>query len=158
MRLAVAPLPEERTGEAADAPRSLPSGSVQDGDDAPESAAVRQYRSALSLVRSQAFERALPALASFVRSYPDHPYADNARYWRGEVLYVLRRYREATQAFERVVTHHPNGNKAPDALLKMAECQRRTGHLEAARKTLKRLTSRYPDSVAARIASREDAS
>ena len=53
------------------------------------------YREALAHVSAYRFGDALASLSAFVLAHPDHPYADNAMYWRGEVLYAEREYAAA---------------------------------------------------------------
>jgi tol-pal system protein YbgF len=121
-------------------------------------AAVERYRVALGHVQGQRLTEALAALTGFLNEFPSHPYADNALYWRGEVEYAMRRYPEALRDFQRLVREHPRGNKVPDALLKMGLCHLRMGDTDRARAYFRRVRNEYPDSVAARLASQEDAS
>lgn len=44
--------------------------------------------------------------------------ADNASYWIGESLFSQKKYREAIEEFDRVVTKYPKSDKVPGALLK----------------------------------------
>jgi tol-pal system protein YbgF len=118
-------------------------------------AAVREYLAALAHVEARRWEEALAALARFVRMHPEHPYADNALYWQGEVLYARREYRRAMQTFEALLRHHPRGNKVPDALLRIGHCLERLGDPARARIYFDRVRREHPDSVAARLASQE---
>ncbi|MAC25996.1 MAG: tol-pal system protein, partial [Myxococcales bacterium] len=68
-----------------------------------------------------------------------------------------RRYPAARAAFEAYLRAHPSGEKAPDALLKIGLCHQRMGDGMAARRAYERLRREHPQSVAARLASREDA-
>jgi tol-pal system protein YbgF len=112
--------------------------------------AKRAYESALALVRSKQYDKALDALTAFLVRYPDHPYAENATYWRGECFYAKGEYARAAEQFEGVTARFPYGNKAPDALLKLGLCQQRLGSQEQAQKTFGELRDRYPKSDAAR--------
>ncbi len=114
-----------------------------------------QYRAGLGALRARRFEEALGIFDAFLQRAPTHPQAANARYWRAEVLYILRRYREARTAFEAYLRAHGSGRKAPDALYKLALCHRRLGDETGARRALERLRRSHPNSVAARMASRE---
>ncbi len=114
-----------------------------------------QYREALGALRARRFEDALRAFEAFLRRAPTHPQAADARYWRGEVLYILRRYQDARAAFASYLSSHAAGRKAADALYKLALCHRRLGDEASARRALERLRRTYPNSVAARTASRE---
>ena len=84
--------------------------------------------------------------------------ADNALYWRGEVLYAQRQYGRALRQFEGVLASAPDGDRVPDALYKIGLCHRRMGEPQRAREAFERLRTRFPDSKAARLASQEDAS
>ena len=94
--------------------------------------AKRSYESALALVRSKQYDKALDALTAFLVRYPDHPFAENATYWRGECFYAKGEYARAAEQFEGVMARFPYGNKAADALLKLGLSQQRLGSQELA--------------------------
>ncbi len=147
------------TPAAPAAPAPAPASAQRPPSEARASeAAVERYRLALGHVQGQRLAEALAALTGFLNEFPSHPYADNALYWRGEVEYALRHYPEALRDFQRLVREHPRGNKVPDALLKMGLCHLRMGDTDRARAYFRRVRNEYPDSVAARLASQEDAS
>ncbi len=112
--------------------------------------AKKGYDTALALVRSKQYDQALDALTSFLVRFPDHPYAENATYWRGECFYAKADYGRAAEQFEGVIARFPFGNKASDAMLKLGLCQQRLGALDQASKTFAELSERYPKSDAAR--------
>ncbi len=112
--------------------------------------AKRDYESALSLVRAKHYDKALDALTSFLVRYPDHPYAENAMYWRGECFYAKGEYARAAEQFEGVIARFSYGNKTADALLKLGLCQQRLGSQAQAEKTFAELRDRYPKSEAVR--------
>jgi tol-pal system protein YbgF len=112
--------------------------------------AKRAYDAALSLVNARQYDRALDALAAFLVKWPDHPYADNAMYWRGECYFAQGNYARASEQFEGVVSRFPAGNKAPDALLKLGICQQKLGSPTRAKEVFTRLAAQYPQSEAAR--------
>ncbi|NOY90864.1 MAG: tol-pal system protein YbgF [Deltaproteobacteria bacterium] len=124
----------------------------------PDDAAVREYREALAMVRDRRLDQALPALERFVAAHPNHPYADNALYWRGEVFFMRHQFPQALREYARVLSTYPRGNKVADALLRTGLCHLRMGDAARARASFRRLRESYPQSVAARRASREDAS
>jgi tol-pal system protein YbgF len=113
-------------------------------------AAKPAYEHALSLVQSRQYDRALDELAAFLMKWPDHPYADNAMYWRGECYLARGDYLHAAEQFEGVVTRFPAGNKAPDALLKLGVAQQKLGNPVRAKEMFDRLQQTYPHSQAAR--------
>jgi tol-pal system protein YbgF len=113
-------------------------------------AAPVAYDAAMALVNAKRYDRALDAFAAFLVRWPDHPYADNAMYWRGESYYALGDYRRAAEQFEGVLARFPAGNKAPDALLKLGMSHLKLGDPASAKASFDRLTELYPQSDAAR--------
>lgn len=77
------------------------------------------YDTAYGLLRQAAYPEAEGAFQRFVQTYPDHRLAANAYYWLGETYYVRALYENATVSFARGYKSDPEGNKAPDNLLKL---------------------------------------
>ena len=113
-------------------------------------AAPVAYDAAIALVNAKRYDRALDAFAAFLVRWPDHPYADNAMYWRGESYYALGDYRRAAEQFEGVLERFPAGSKAPDALLKLGMSHLKLGDPASAKASFDRLTELFPQSDAAR--------
>jgi tol-pal system protein YbgF len=115
------------------------------------------YGRALGLLRERRVTEALRAFDTFLADHGGSSLAPAARYWRAEALYVLRRYGEAQAAFDAYLVAHPRDARAADALLKLGLCHEHMGDRAAALRTFERLRREHPSSVAARLASREDA-
>jgi tol-pal system protein YbgF len=147
-RLPVVPLPEVR------ADKLLTSSSTG----SPDADARERYRLALRSVREGRFDQAGDALSSFLDRYPAHSLSAGATYWLGEVRYAQRRYDEALRQFQAVLTVFPDSDKRPGSLLKAGLCQKRLGDEGAARRYFDQLREQFPNSDAARIASREGSS
>jgi len=111
--------------------------------------AKKAYDNALQLVNQHQNDRALEALNAFLVKWPDHPYAENAMYWRGEIYFAQGEYLRAAEQFEAVVNRF-NGRKAPDALLKIGLCHEKLGAPTRAQDYWARLKRDYPQSDAAR--------
>jgi tol-pal system protein YbgF len=114
------------------------------------SEAKRDYEAALALARGKQYDKALQGFTAFLVRFPDHPYAENAMYWRGECFYATGAFGRAVEQFEGLVARFPYGNKASDALLKLGLAQEKAGMKEQAQKTFAELKDRYPKSDAAR--------
>jgi tol-pal system protein YbgF len=110
--------------------------------------AKRSYESALSLVNAKQYDRALEALGVFLVRWPDHPYVENARYWKGEVHFARGEYLRAVEEFEAALAR--GGSKTPDALLKIGMCHDRLGSSDRAKEYWERLRRDYPRSDAAK--------
>ena len=106
------------------------------------------YDAALALVNARQYDRALEALAAFLIKWPDHPYADNAMFWRGECYFAKGDYRRASEQYEGVVNRFPSGNKAADALLKLGMSHQKLGDPMKAKECFDRLAQAYPQSAA----------
>lgn len=122
---------------------------------ASEAKATEDYEAAMDLVKRKRYDDALEALAGFLVRYPGHPNADNAMYWRGECFYAKGSFVRAAEQFEGVVARFPNGNKLPDALLKLGLSQQQMGEREKAAKTFEQLRKNHPNSDAASKIPRE---
>lgn len=153
-RLPVVPLPEQRAGKllttASPGARAETGGADAD--------ARERYRVALRSVRERRFEQAGGQLAAFLDSYPAHALSDGATYWLGEVRYAQRRYADALRQFEAVLQVFPASSKRAGSLLKAGLCQKHLGDERSARNYFEQLREQFPNSDAARIASREGSS
>lgn len=123
------------------------------GDDA-----ARLYRTATAALRAGQHDEAERLFRDLVKRFPHHDYADNAQYWLGECFYDRKRYAEAASEFQMVLANYPSGNKAPDAMLKLALCLTAMGDSERGAKMLRTLPQTYPRTDAARIAEEKLAS
>lgn len=112
--------------------------------------AKKAYDAALALVNGKQYGPALDAFAGFLLKYPDHPYAANAMYWRGECYFAQGEYVRAVEQFEGVVARFPLGGKTPDALLKLGISQQKLGNAQKAQTYFDKLTREWPRSDAAR--------
>jgi tol-pal system protein YbgF len=120
--------------------------------DGPGREIVAQYEAAMAIYRSGDFVQAEEAFGAFARAHPNHDYADNALYWKGEAAYDQQHYADALAAFTEVVERYGGGNKAPDALLKIGLCYEKVGDLANARDVLTELVAAYPRARASDIA------
>ena len=123
-----------------------------------EEVSVEGYRRGLSLIREQRFEEALLELDAFASAYPSHPYADNALFWCGEIHYLRHEYDRALGYFKRIEKLHPWANKAPDALYRVGQIYLRRGDTARAQAYFEKVREQFPNTAAARLALREDAS
>ena len=98
------------------------------------------------------------ALAGFLVRYPDHPYAANALYWRGECYWALGDYSSAATQFDALVARFPASGKTPDGLLKLGLAHRKLGSAGKAKVAFDRLRKEFPTSEAAKKIPPEDAS
>lgn len=114
-----------------------------------------QYERAFGLLRQADYDNAEKAFKSFIDKNPKDKLIDNAKYWYGETLYVRGRFDEAAVAFADAYQQNPQGNKAPDSLLKLAMSLSAIDKVPDACTTLSELKNKYPN-AAATVRSRAD--
>ncbi len=112
------------------------------------------YERAFNLLKEGRYDLAVEAFKAFVQTYPKGRYTDNAQYWLGEANYVQRNFKAALAEFEQVVNNFPDSPKRPDALLKMGYTYQALGDNDRARLSLNSVRMNYPDTTAARLASK----
>jgi tol-pal system protein YbgF len=118
----------------------------------PGEAGLRMYQLALDHLRNGRHDEAVATFRGFVKQHPQHDLADNAQYWLGECYYDRKDYSTALREFRRVAERFPQGNKAPDALLKVAFSYLALGSARPARETLQEIIRSYPRHQAAGLA------
>jgi tol-pal system protein YbgF len=111
------------------------------------------YQRAREALQGGRHQEAMAGFREFLRLYPGHDFADNAQYWLAESHYDQKDYPTALREFRRVVDRYPQGNKVPDALLKLAYCHLALGSTEVGRRTLEQVARSYPGHGAAALAS-----
>ena len=107
------------------------------------------YDQAFSYLQTNDYASAQATFDDFLEKYPTHSLAANAKYWLGETYYERQDYESASRAFARSFKDHPDGQKAPDTLLKLAMSLKGQGMTPEACLTLKELNNRFPDAPSA---------
>jgi tol-pal system protein YbgF len=114
--------------------------------------AVGIYRKAYEALRTGRHDEAAQGFKAFLRAYPASDLADNSQYWLGECYYDRKDFTQAVREFRRVIERYPNGNKVPDAMLKVGFSYLSLGSAEAGKQTLTQLQRSYPRHEAAVLA------
>ena len=110
------------------------------------------YQGAFDLLKAGRYDEAAVAFQQFIAEYPAGSYADNAQYWLGETFYITRRFEEAIQEFERLVSMHPNSQKLTHSLLKIGYAHDELGNKAEAERVLGQLMESHPQTAAAGLA------
>jgi tol-pal system protein YbgF len=113
------------------------------------------YRSALMLFGRGRMDDARKTFQQVFDQDPSGDLADNALFWIGETYYAAGNFSEAMKYYKRVTVEFSEGNKAPDALFKIALAFEKTSDLGMAKQTLDEVIRRYPYSSAAASAKQE---
>lgn len=111
----------------------------------------QEYAMALQLLREQQYDKAVEQLRSFQRVYPTSEMADDAQYWVGESYFLQNDFNRAILEFNDVLKYR-RGDKRPDALVRQAEAFLEIGDKTDARLILRKVSTDYPQSDAARKA------
>ena len=114
----------------------------------PEGSVKERYDFAYSLLLRRRFDEASAALTKFISQHGDHPLSSNAHYWLGETYFVRDRYQEAITAFLEGYEKFPQGQKAPDNLLKLGVSLARLGDNNEACAAFDQLDAQFPDAPA----------
>jgi len=81
--------------------------------------AASRYEAAFALLRNAQYDQAETAFTAFLNNHADHPLAGNAEYWLAETHYVRGNFERAARMFATAYQKYPQGQKAPDNLLKL---------------------------------------
>jgi len=116
-----------------------------EGESAEEVAA---YRAAYGAWRKNDYARCIEKFRGFLQSFPESAYADDGAYWMADCYFKSGDFKTAVLRFDDVVTRHPEGNKAADALYRQGEALLRLGpnFANAAGKAFERVIKEYPNS------------
>ena len=110
------------------------------------------YQFAFDLLMEGRFEQCADAYTKFLADYAESRYRDDARFWKGDCLYALRRFEPALEEFRTLVDDHPQSAKNPDARLKIGLILHELGRSAEAVEELRALVEAAPESSAAKFA------
>lgn len=115
----------------------------------PTAGAVSEYERGLMLLRDGDPVAAEAALLAFAGSGSNPDLGDNAWFWIGESRLARGDNPGAIDAYRRCLELHPDGNKVPDAMLKLGHAYATAGDAAAAREVWTELLNRFPSTAAA---------
>src|SRR5439155_26855848 len=78
---------------------------------------MQTYQAAYRDYQRGNYDLAIAGFRDFITRNPNSDLADNAAYWIGESLFSQKKYREAIEQFDTVVTKYPKSDKVAEALL-----------------------------------------
>lgn len=152
---ATEPVAEPVAEVTPDKPASYqPATAAATGADFPDSNAA--YNAAFKELNAKNYSGAASKFDEFVRKYPKDPLTSNAYYWLGESYYARGDYTRAAEGFRKGFESNPQGQKAPDNLLKLAMSLDNIKRTSEACIVLGQIVSKYGDS-APRTKERADA-
>ncbi len=107
------------------------------------SSPAQAYDQAFSYLQQNKAADAQHAFSDFLKAYPTHPLAANAQYWLGESYFAQAQYPVAAKTFAKSFQDHPQSQKAPDSLFKLALTLEKMNKKDDACLTLKELNKRF---------------
>ena len=116
------------------------------------------YDKAFAYLQSNDYSAAQTTFEDFLATYPDHSLAANAQYWLGETYYAREDYTQSARIFAQSYQKYPDGQKAPDTLLKLAMSLGNQGMENEACLTLSELEKQFPNGPSAVISKAEEES
>lgn len=114
-----------------------------------------RYQEAYETLRNGHNAKAIHMFEALQTDFPAGEFSDNAQYWLGEAYKINREYDKARAAFNKVVNQYPKSSKVPDALLKLGYIEFDQQNMAKARDYLTRITTSYPETTAAHLASKK---
>ena len=108
----------DRAADPGAAPGTPSSSQVTVPATQPSGDPTQMYQAAYRDFQRGNFDLAIEGFRDFLSVNKVNDLADNAEYWIGESLFSQKKYREAIQQFDVVVSKYPRSDKVPGALLK----------------------------------------
>ncbi len=115
----------------------------------------QQYQQAYEALRNGHTAQAIAEFNALLSKNSKNEFANNAQYWLGEAYRVNQDIDSARKAFNSVIENYPGSSKVPDALLKLGYIEVEQKNPVKAREYLTRVTTDFPGSTAARLASKK---
>ena len=119
----------------------LPATSALDGS------ARDEYDLAYGYILTGDYDLAEESFRLWLANFPGDPQGVDAQFWLGESHLQQGEYRDAANAFLAVYKAAPDGNKGPDALLKLGVSLAALGEADAACATFAEVGRRYPNAT-----------
>jgi tol-pal system protein YbgF len=114
--------------------------------------AAELYRAGTENLQAKNFDAAVLSFYDLIVTYPNHPLREGAQFLVADIFYTQKDFRSALAEFEALIAAVPRGERVPDALLKIGQCQKSLGDGARAKRTWERVVKDHPASVAARQA------
>jgi TolA-binding protein len=167
-------LPVEKLKAGLDDEDEVGTNSEIDGDEADETAkrddestekgkiiadssdeAMHWYYEGLRYQRRNLYEDSIKALDKFLKSAPEHVYADRAQYLVAYDYLRNKEYGLAIVQTNKLESKYPNSFKLPEALMARALAYQGLGQITEAKATLQDLLRRYPSEKVSDMAAKK---
>jgi tol-pal system protein YbgF len=92
---------------------------------------------------------------TYLRGFGRTDYADDAQFYIGECRKSQNQLTEAVDAYNRVISNYPKGDRVPDAYYKRGVTLGEMGQIDRARESFEILMKQYPETDLARLAKQQ---
>jgi len=123
---------------------SGPSGGSLAPSAGPAPSADTLYSNGLRDITSGKYDLARSEFQDYLRYYGDTDLASNAQFYLGEIAYSQKKYDDAVQEYDKVLTNYPKSFKLAPARLKKGMALIELGQKNAGIKELREVVKRYP--------------
>lgn len=117
--------------------------------------AMELYDAAVTQFRRGAYSSARMGFRELLERFANDPLAPEARYYLADILVQENEPEEAIEQFLEIPEYHPDADRVPDALYRVAMLHQNLGNDDDAIQYLERLINTWPDSGAAELAREE---
>jgi tol-pal system protein YbgF len=138
----------EAAAQSASSQKATDKG-VEDDVAAIESSA---YEVIYAYYKAANYEKVLESSRDFLKKFPDSSHTPNVHYLMGDAYFSLDDFKKSIASYQVIVSKYETSPNVPDAWLNIAACQQKLKDLASAKKTLKLLIAKFPDSKAAKKA------
>ncbi|MBN9587759.1 MAG: tol-pal system protein YbgF [Alphaproteobacteria bacterium] len=111
-----------------------------------------QFDAAMNLLSKAQYNEAAASFQAYADANPDDTdLTPQAIYWVGNINYVQRNYEPAERSFAEVIKRFPKSDRAPEAMLKLAQSFLALGQKSEGCTTLGLIKSKYPQAPGATL-------
>ena len=118
----------------------------------PDRSEMARFNEAYRAFSNKQHATALKEFAAFIKENPDHPYADDALYWRGECYLAQGKFLYAVGEFQRLVHRYPGSDKVSSGLYRIGFSYDKLHDFAKAAEFYFEVVERFPGTDAARRA------
>lgn len=113
-----------------------------------------QYDQAMNLMSRAQYSEAQAAFRAYADANPDDSdLSPQALYWVGNISFIRQDYASAQRSFAEVIKKYPKSQRAPDAMLKLAQSFMSLGQKSEGCTTLGLIRTKYPNGSPQTLAS-----
>ena len=103
------------------------------------------YKKAYAAIKEKDSDKALKSFQEFIDKHPNHARVSEAQFWIGEINFKNEKYNQAAIRYLKSYQQNPNGDKAPDSLVKLGESLGRLHKVKQACFTFAKFKKEFPN-------------